>query len=335
MSSQPAHQPPPLPTARLNDAERIACLRLIRTPSVGPVTFRELINVYGGAHAALDALPELSARSGRRALSIPPASRAEAELAAAEKAGARALFTIDPGYPMRLATLDAPPPCLYVKGNAELLSTPSVALVGSRKCSANGIAITRQLAAGVGAAGYVTVSGLARGIDAAAHEASLATGTVAVVAGGIDVVYPPEHDILLARIAEEGVVVAELPPGYQPRAQDFPRRNRIIAGLALGVVVVEAAQRSGSLVTARYAEEFDRTVMAVPGHPRDPRAYGTNRLIRDGATLIATTEHVLQELVPMTDRTPVRPHQSTRAAHGPTGFEEHAVRPPSLPQTSS
>ena len=295
----------PLPVAPLDDRQRLACLRLIRSENVGPVTFRELINHCGGAEAALEALPELSMRGGRRRpIRITPRDVAEAELAAAERVGAWPLFTIEPGYPAPLAHLTAPPPLLYVKGRAELFERPAVAIVGSRNSSAAGITLTRMIATGVGRAGFVVVSGLARGIDGAAHEASIATGTVAVLGGGIDHVYPPEHADLYARVAVEGCLVSENPPGFTPRAQDFPRRNRIISGVSLGVVIVEAAKRSGSLTTARFAGEQGREVMAVPGHPLDPRAEGTNGLLKQGATMVTGADDVLEVLRPMSGLSP-------------------------------
>lgn len=292
--------PAPLPVAALAEAERLACLRLIRSGNVGPVSFRELINHYGGAHAALEALPELQRRGGMRAPRICPRARAESELAAARKSGAEPLFTIEPGYPRLLAAIDAPPPMIYAKGNAGLLQQPAIAIVGSRQASAAGIKIARQFSAGLGGAGLVIVSGLARGIDATAHEAAIESGTVAVLAGGIDFVYPPEHAELQARIAAAGCLLSEMPPGFEPRAKDFPRRNRIISGVALGVVVVEAARRSGTLLTARMAGEQGREVFAVPGHPLDPRAEGTNGLIKSGATLVTVPEDVLEALEPLT-----------------------------------
>jgi DNA processing protein len=292
--------PAPLPVAALGEAERLACLRLIRTESVGPVTFRDLINHCGGAEPALAALPEIARRAGRsRPLAICPASRAEAELDAARRAGAEPVFTIEPGYPPALAQLDVPPPLLYLKGRKELLLEPMVAIVGSRNASAAGSRMTRLIAATLGEAGYVIASGLARGIDGAAHDAALPTGTIAVLAGGIDFVYPPENAALHERIAAEGCLLSEMPPGFRPRAQDFPRRNRIISGVALGLVVVEAARRSGSLITARTAAEQGRLVMAVPGHPLDPRAEGPLQLIRDGATMITTPADCLAELAPL------------------------------------
>lgn len=291
----------PLPVAELDDAQRLACLRLIRSDNVGPVTFRELINRYGGATAALDALPELSRRAGHgRPIRICPADRAEAELENAARHGARPIFTIEPGYPVRLAQIDAPPPLIYIKGDTALLSAPGVAVVGARLASAAGLKLARLFAHGLGRAGLVVVSGLARGIDAAAHEVSLDTGTVAVVAGGLDIIYPPENADLHAAIAERGCIVSENPCGFEPRGQDFPRRNRLISGISLGVLVVEAARRSGTLSTARRAAEQNRDVFAIPGNPLDPRAEGTNHLLKGGATLVTEPADVLAALEPLT-----------------------------------
>ena len=287
----------PLPVAPLDDAQRLACLRLIRSENVGPATFRALINHYGGAQAAIDALPELSRRAGRgRAVRICTKAAAEAELEAAAHVGAHILFTIEPGYPAPLAFLEGAPPMLYAKGRLELLNRQIIAIVGSRQSSAAGQQLARQFSGAFGSAGYVVASGLARGIDGASHQAALATGTIAVVAGGVDIVYPPEHKALQADIAVRGCVIAEQPLGFQPRAQDFPRRNRIISGLARAVVIVEAARRSGSLITARLAAEQGREVFAVPGHPLDPRAEGTNQLLKDGAQMATTPQDVLAVL---------------------------------------
>jgi DNA processing protein len=288
-----------LPVAELGEAERIACLRLIRSENVGPVTFRELINHYGSAQAALAAVPELSRRAGRT-IRLCTREAAEAELERARNAGARPLFTIEPGYPKALAVLDAPPPLLYVKGRSELLNRPIVAVVGSRQCSAAGSKLARHFAAELSRAGYVVASGLARGIDSVAHEAALYHGTIAVLAGGIDLVYPPENEALQAAIASRGCLITEMPFGVVPRAKDFPRRNRIISGIALGVLIVEAARRSGTLVTARFAAEQGRDVFAVPGHPLDPRAEGTNKLLKSGATLVTEPDDLLSALAPLT-----------------------------------
>jgi DNA processing protein len=290
--------PAPLPVAELDPEQRLACLRLIRSDNVGPVTFRELVNHYGGAVQALDALPEL-ARRGGRTIRICPAERAERELEAAERIGAKIIFTIEPGYPALLAHIDAPPPAVYVKGDIQLLSRPMIAIVGSRQASAAGLTLARRFAADLGRRGFVTVSGLARGIDAAVHDASLQTGTVAVLAGGIDFVYPPENARLQDKVAETGCLATEMPPGFEPRAKDFPRRNRLVAGMSFGVVVIEAARRSGTLTTARMSAEQGREVFAVPGHPLDPRAEGTNHLLKTGAQLVTSAEDVIEILAPV------------------------------------
>lgn len=292
--------PVPDPRRPLSDAQRLAWLRLIRSEDVGPVTFRELVNHFGGAEEALDALPDLARRGGRgRTIRVCPLGVAEAELEKATRAGAGLVALDEAGYPPLLAVTDAPPPLLYVKGRRALVDRPAVAIVGARDASAAGRKLARTLAQALAEAGFVVASGLARGIDAAAHEAALEAGTIAVVAGGIDVVYPPEHAELQRRIGEQGLLVAESEPGLSPRGQDFPRRNRIISGLSMGVVVVEAARRSGSKLTARFALEQGREVFAVPGHPLDPRAEGTNQLLKDGATLVTEAADVVATLAPM------------------------------------
>jgi DNA processing protein len=293
-------KPAPLPTAELSDVERLACLRLIRSENVGPVTFRELINHFGGAQQALEALPELSRRGGAgRTIRICPKADAEKELEIASRAGAVSLFTIEPNYPALLARIEAPPPMLYAKGCVDLLNMAAIAIVGSRQCSAAGAQLAGRFAGELAQTGFIIVSGMARGIDRAAHEASLSHGTVGVLAGGIDWVYPPEHAELQDRIGREGCLVTERQPGLQPRGKDFPRRNRIIAGLAHGVVIVEAAMRSGTLVTARYANDHGREVFALPGHPLDPRAAGTNGLIKQGAMLVTEPDDVVEVLRPI------------------------------------
>jgi len=298
---------PALPVAALDDASRLACLRLIRSENVGPVTFRQLINHFGGAAAALDALPDMTRRAGRaKPLRLCPPAQAEIELEAAYRARSVPIFTIEPGYPTALAQIDHPPPMVYARGNPDWLTRPMVAIVGSRQASAAGIKLARQFAADLGQSGLVIASGLARGIDGAAHDMALACGTVAVLAGGIDIIYPPEHAKLYDDISERGCLITEMPPGYQPRAQDFPRRNRIISGISLGVVIIEAAKRSGTLVTARYAAEQGREVFAVPGHPLDPRAEGTNQLLKQGATLTTCVADILDVLGPITGRAPVQ-----------------------------
>lgn len=278
----------------LSPAGRTAWLRLARTRGVGPVTFHELIKRFESAEAALDALPEL-ARKGGRATALMPASReeAEAEQDWLDRIGARLLCACEPDFPAGLAALDPPPPVITTLGPLDITERAACAIVGARSASGVGLRFAGDLARGLGEHGVIVVSGLARGIDGAAHAATVQTGTVAVLAGGLTSIYPPEHRELHAAIAENGLLVSESPPGYAPQARDFPRRNRLISGLSLGVVVVEAAERSGSLITARYAAEQGREVMAVPGSPLDPRAKGTNRLLRDGAALIESAEDVL------------------------------------------
>ncbi|HAQ33897.1 MAG: DNA-protecting protein DprA [Maricaulis sp.] len=277
-------------------AERTSWVRLARTEGVGPVTFFKLIERFGDADAAIDALPDLARKAGRRqAPRIPTRDQVEAEIRATQDFGARIVTAADPDYPRLLRELDPPPPVLTLMGPLTF-DRMACAIVGSRNASAIGMKMARELAQGLGAHGVTVVSGLARGIDGAAHTGSLATGTVAVLAGGINHVYPPEHGELQAEIARRGCLVTESPFGMSPTARDFPRRNRIISGLSLGTVVVEAALRSGSLITARLAAEQGREVMATPGSPLDPRAKGTNRLIRDGAALIETADDVLDIL---------------------------------------
>ena len=289
----------------LSDAQRLDWLRLIRTEGIGPRNFRQLINRFGGAAAALDALPDLTQRRGRP-VTPPSRMQAEDEVAALARLGGVFLASGDAAYPALLRTTDAAPPLIALRGDPAILARPAVAIVGSRNASAAGGAFTDRLARALGEAGLVIASGLARGIDARAHRASLATGTVAVMAGGHDRIYPANHAALAEAILEAGgAVLAEMPMGWQPRAQDFPRRNRIVSGLSYGSVVVEAARRSGSLITARYALEQNREVFAVPGSPLDPRAEGTNDLIRQGATLVTEAEHILEVIGPIIARGPV------------------------------
>lgn len=275
----------------LDPAERFARLRLARTDRIGPVAFTQLIGRYGSALSALDALPNLVRKSGAASVP-PPVETVEREMAAGEAIGARLLVLGDPDYPEMLATLDPPPPILWTRGRVDLLNQPSVAIVGARIASAGGQRIARGLAQQLGQAGHVVVSGMARGIDAAAHEGALATGTVAVLGGGVNDIYPSEHADLYARLTEQGCVVSESPVGARAQARDFPRRNRIISGLSRGVVVVEAEVRSGSLITARLAAEQGRDVFAVPGSPLDPRARGPNELLRQGAILCEGIEDI-------------------------------------------
>lgn len=277
----------------LSFTERRDWLRLIRTQNVGPVAFRDLINRYGDAASALDALPSLIRK---KPISPPRPDQVEAEMEYAERMGVRLICAIEPEFPKFLRALDPPPPVISVLGNIELLHRPCVAIIGSRNASAIGQRFANGLAAELGNAGYTVVSGLARGIDAAAHHGSLPSGTVAVLGGGVDHIYPRENTELHAQIVQTGAIVSESPLGYRASARDFPRRNRIISGLSKGVVVIEAAERSGTLITARYALEQNREVMAAPGSPLDPRTKGCNRLIRQGAHLIETAEDVISVL---------------------------------------
>ncbi|HEY1071365.1 DNA-processing protein DprA [Brevundimonas sp.] len=269
----------------LSDAERFARLRLARTDRVGPVAFSQLLQRFGSAVRAVEALPDLMRRSGRDGYALPASERLEAELAAGQRCGARLILLGDVDYPDMLAAVDPPPPLLWARGDAGLLSRPCIGVVGARIASAGGQRIARGLSQQLGEAGYVVVSGLARGIDAAAHQGALPTGTVAVLGGGVDDVYPAENADLYRQIAEQGCVVSESPVGARAQARDFPRRNRIISGLSRGVIVVEAEIRSGSLITARLANEQGRDVFAVPGSPLDPRSKGPNELLRQGAIL--------------------------------------------------
>lgn len=277
--------------------ERIDWLRLARTSGIGPVTFASLLARHRSAAAALDALPSLASRAGRtRPLAIPPAAAVTQEITRTEAAGGRILASCEPDFPPLLAVLDPPPPVLSVRGDVSLAARPCLAMVGARNASAAGRKMARDLAGVLGAKGWVIVSGLARGIDAEAHAASLGTGTIAVLAGGLDHIYPPEHEALFHEIAARGLIVSESPFGYTAQARDFPRRNRIISGLSRGTLVVEASERSGSLITARMAGEQGREVMAVPGSPLDPRAAGANRLLKQGASLITSAADVLDIL---------------------------------------
>ena len=275
----------------LSADERFARLRLARTDRIGPVAFSQLLSRHGSAVRVLDILPDLVRKSGAASVP-PPVARVERELTDGDRIGARLLVLGDADYPQMLAALDPPPPILWVRGRTELLNAPSVAVVGARIASAGGQRIARGLAQQLGQAGHVVVSGMARGIDAAAHEGALPTGTVAVLGGGVDDVYPPEHADLYARLTDQGCVVSESPVGARAQARDFPRRNRIISGLSRGVVVVEAEIKSGSLITARLAAEQGRDVFAVPGSPLDPRARGPNELLRQGAILCEGIEDI-------------------------------------------
>ncbi len=283
----------------LTDEQRIDWLRLFRSQNVGPRTFRTLLNHFGGARPALEALPELARRGGSAAPQIYSRAQAEREIDAARKLGVTFVAIGEADYPHRLQAIDDAPPLIAVRGNSTVLALPAVAIVGSRNASAAGLKLTQRLAHGLGEAGFATTSGLARGIDAAAHKASLDTGTIAVLAGGHDRLYPPEHADLLNAILPAGIALSEMPFGWEPRARDFPRRNRLISGLSLGVVIVEAAKRSGSLITARLALEQGREVFAVPGSPLDPRAEGTNGLLKQGATPVTEAADIVSALRPM------------------------------------
>ena len=280
----------------------LARIRLIRSPSIGPVTFRQLLTRFGTADAALAAVPDLAARGGGR----PPAILAEAtgrsEMERVEKLGARYLSLGQGLYPRLLAEIPDAPPLLIARGDFTILEKEAVAIVGARNASAAACRFARGLAHDLGQEGLAVVSGLARGIDAAAHDGALEAGTIGVVAGGIDIFYPPENEERQRAMFERGLVVAEMPPGTEPRARHFPYRNRIIAGIGLGTVVVEAAPKSGSLITARLAAEAGREVMAVPGSPLDPRAQGCNQLIREGATLVQTAADVAETIRPIDSR---------------------------------
>jgi DNA processing protein len=281
----------------LSDAERIDWLRLSRTPQIGSITFFGLIARYGSAGAAIAELPRLAERGGRaKPATVPSAAEIGREVDRVARMGARHLAACEPDYPAALAAIEDAPPVITAGRDLSLFERPTVAIVGARNASLNGRRIAAQLARDLGDAGFVIVSGLARGIDTEAHKAALDQGTIAVVAGGIDVVYPPENSALQAAIFERGCVVSEVPLGTQPLARHFPRRNRIISGIAPGVILVEAARNSGSLITARMALEQGREVFAVPGSPLDPRSQGTNGLIRDGATLTETADDVLRVL---------------------------------------
>ena len=288
---------------RLTHEQRLDWLQLIRCENIGPRTFRTLLNRFGGAGAVFEALPELIQRnSSGRMIKMATRADVDAEMEAADAIGVRFIALGEPDYPAALRAIDAAPPLIAVRGQGNSLSEPAVAIVGSRNASAAGLAFTNRLARGLGRAGFVIVSGLARGIDLAAHRASLETGTIAVLAGGHGRPYPPEHAPLIDEIAATGAIVSEMPLNWEPRGRDFPRRNRIVSGLALGTVVVEAARRSGSLITARFATEQGREVFAVPGSPLDPRSEGTNDLLREGATLCTRLDDVESALAPLLGR---------------------------------
>lgn len=314
--------------------ERLAALRLARSDEIGPITYRNLIARFGSARAAIEALPGLAARGGRASfIRLLAESAARAEIEHAQGMGARLIVWGEASYPALLAAAEPAPPVLFVRGDIELLHLSCIAIVGARNASANGRKMAESLAAGLGGRKHVIVSGLARGIDAAAHKGSLQTGTVAVLAGGIDQIYPNEHQALAEEIAEHGALLSEMPFGHVARAADFPRRNRIIAGLSRGTVVVEAAERSGSLITARLAAELGREVFAVPGSPLDGRCRGTNGLLRDGATLVETPDDVEQHLPPVeaASRPPARLQPSFELRSAPKRSTSKPVASPAPP----
>jgi DNA processing protein len=310
-------------SVRLSDEQRLDWLRLIRSQNVGPRTFRMLLNHCGGAATALAALPDLARRGGGKGARVTSRAEAEREMAAAHKLGISFVAIGEPDYPRRLQMIEDAPPLLAVRGNAVVLAAPMLAIVGARNASAVGVKFAERLARELGEAGLVVVSGLARGIDAAAHRSSLATGTIAVLAGGHDRPYPQENVALLESMLAGGAAVSEMPLGWEPRGRDFPRRNRLISGLSLGVVIVEAAKRSGSLITARLALEQGREVFAVPGSPLDPRAEGTNGLIKQGATLVTDAADVVAVLRPIMDRPIELPAQEP----GPPPAAREAAEP--------
>lgn len=294
----------------LNDTERRDWLRLSRSENVGPITFRQLLRRFGSAKAALEALPAMAARGGKRSFTIPPVGSIEDEITRTLKLGGKIIAQCEADYPEPLAAIEDAPPLITILGHASLLHKRCIGIVGARNASLNGRKMAEMLARNLGKESIVIASGLARGIDAAAHQGSLATGTVAAVAGGVDVVYPEENRALYNQLKEQGCIVSDQPLGLEPFAKLFPRRNRIISGLSLGIIVVEAALKSGSLITARMALEQGREVFAVPGSPLDPRCMGTNDLLRQGATITEKAEDVLAHI-----------HKA------PRGFFE----PPSLP----
>ena len=283
----------------MQDSERRAWLRLARTENVGPVTFRNLMARYGTASAALEELPRLAARGGSKNFVLPDEGDITREIEALARLGGRLIASCEPDYPQGLKALEAPPPVISVMGHPQLLRKEMIAIVGARNASALARKFADTLSRELGFAGLVVVSGLARGIDTSAHEAALAVGTVAVLAGGVDMVYPPENEKLYAAIKSQGVILSEMRLNESPQARHFPRRNRIISGLSRGVVVVEAAEKSGSLITAQCALDQGREIFAVPGSPLDPRARGANSLIRNGATLVQGIDDILEVLRPI------------------------------------
>ncbi len=282
--------------------EKLDWLQLIRCENLGPRTFKTLLARHGDAAQALAALPEYNRKGKGRPIVVATRDSVLREWETAERSGARFIALGEPDYPPGLRAIDAPPPLIAVRGRTDILQKPMVAVVGSRNASAAGLAMTEKFARGIAAAGYVIVSGLARGVDACAHRAALASGTIGVLAGGLDRPYPPDHVSLIAQMVERGAVLTEMPFGYEPRGRDFPRRNRLVSGLSVATLVVEAARRSGSLITARFAQDQGREVFAAPGSPLDPRAEGTNDLLRDGANFCTSAEDVIDLLAPLAAR---------------------------------
>lgn len=309
-----------------------ACLQLYRTENVGPVTYRHLIRQYGSAAEALTVLPDLATRGGRKkTLRIPKAKDIEAEIKAGEQLGATLMTHMDAGFSTPLWACEDAPPLLWCLGSPSLLQQPTFGIVGARNASANGQRVAGGIAQELSGAGYVVASGLARGTDGAAHAGALnePASTIAVLAGGLDHIYPKEHADLYTAIKEQGLIVSEMAPGVIAQARHFPRRNRIISGLSLGVLVVEAARKSGSLITARFAAEQGRPVFAVPGHPMDQRAHGPNDLIRNGATLVQSAKDILDDIRPMTPHVFEEPSNafSSVPAHPPSDPELSRARP--------
>ena len=312
--------------ARLTDDERFDWLRLIRSENVGPRTFFALMRRFGAASAALEALPDLARRGGAsRPIRIASAEEVEREFALALKIGVRFVALGEPEYPPALRQIDSPPPVLALRGREEAMQQPAIAIVGSRNASAAGLTFADRLARGLGQAGYVIVSGLARVVDQRAHVAALETGTIGVLAGGHARPYPHEAVAMLPRIAEFGAIVSEMPIEWEPRGRDFPRRNRLVSGLSLGTVVVEAARGSGSLITAKFAAEQNREVFAAPGSPLDPRAEGTNDLLREGANLCARAEDVLAVIDPIRARDPFSRFEEAGRDAGESAWSEASL----------
>jgi DNA processing protein len=324
------------PELRLTDQQRFDWLRLVRSENVGPRTFRALVTNCGSVAGALKALPELARRGGaKRPIRIASVEEVEKELTAARRHGVRFVALGEPDYPLALQEIDSAPPILALRGQAAVLRNTAVAIVGSRNASAAGLTFAERLARGLGQGGFVIVSGLARGIDQRAHVASLETGAIGVLAGGHGKPYPSEAVPLMERMVESGAVLSEMPVEWEPRGRDFPRRNRIVSGLALGVVVVEAARGSGSLITARFALEQNRQVFAVPGSPLDPRAEGTNDLLKQGASICTSADDVLTALEPMRPNDSVVMRETSGEAGEPLWGEQdlYGVDPQSTPRT--